>query len=75
MGYMSGVRMVAASVLMVAASSGVANAQSASSCKVVSHGNVTMFERMVAERLDAGWSVKGGLYKDDFGFAVLMCSR
>lgn len=71
----SGFRMLMLAVALAGSTVGTANAQSASACKVVSHGNVTIFERMVAERLDAGWSVKGGLYKDDYGFAVLMCSR
>lgn len=76
---MKGMQALGASIrcllIVAAVVAGPASAQAAAACKIVSNGNTTMFERMVAERLDAGWVVKGGLYKDNFGFAVLMCSR
>lgn len=50
-------------------------AQTATSCKSIYNSNVTMFERMVAEQIDRGWVVKGGMYKDQGGFGVLTCSR
>lgn len=57
------------------ATSSEAHAQAASVCKVIYNGNVTLFERWVAEQMDKGWVVKGGIYKDSNGWGVLTCSR
>jgi len=45
-------------------------------CAVVANRNVTAFERMVADKISAGWEVKGGIaFMDVGGWTVLMCSR
>lgn len=68
---LAGIGLVAGSVLLVPQ----AGAQGAG-CSVVAHRNVTMFERMVAEKIAGGWEVKGGIaYNETVGWFVLTCSR
>lgn len=66
-----GLGLVAVSMLV----SSQVSAQGAA-CSVIAHRNVTMFERMVAEKIAAGWEVKGGIaFFESGGWTVLMCSR
>lgn len=66
-------------VPMILAASSLWSVQAAAqgvTCAVVANRNVTAFERMVAEKISAGWEVKGGIaFMDVGGWTVLMCNR